>query len=316
MKKIIVEVYSNPDAKRLQTPKRYVIDSKSEVTVGRSYESDIILDDPYTSKDHLKIIAHNGYFIIEDLGSKNGTFIDKTCVKGSSVKVMSGGSFNAARTKISVYEANHEVVKTKKLKWSNTVGRALNRPALAIIIFAISICFSVFTDWLFSTSDNYWGDEAIKTVLSIAAILVSASFLISIVNFLKYHRAKFLLTISFMSLLFLAIALIELISNYVSFIFLDHIWQTSVFAIIYSIICGAIILLFSYIEKGKTTRMAWATSIGLIMLIFMSSFASSIFPSFSMHLYPEYESSLPVHAWTPSNPIEINDFIEGSDSIF
>ena len=61
--------------------KTFVIE-KPEVTAGRHSSCDIIVEDPLVSKEHFLICTDaDGRFSVEDLGSKNGTFLNKKKVK-------------------------------------------------------------------------------------------------------------------------------------------------------------------------------------------------------------------------------------------
>lgn len=46
------------------------------VTLGRSGQADIRLDDPYASQVHARIYAHAGAYYVEDLNSTNGTYLN------------------------------------------------------------------------------------------------------------------------------------------------------------------------------------------------------------------------------------------------
>ncbi|WP_318202411.1 FHA domain-containing protein [Streptomyces sp. SCL15-4] len=49
------------------------------ITLGRAHDSTIVLDDDYASSRHARIYPdQNGQWIIEDLGSTNGTYLDRT----------------------------------------------------------------------------------------------------------------------------------------------------------------------------------------------------------------------------------------------
>ncbi|HIE22417.1 MAG TPA: FHA domain-containing protein [Acidimicrobiia bacterium] len=49
----------------------------SDVTVlGRSPEADLILDDPYASEFHMRLVARDNGLILHDLGSTNGTYVN------------------------------------------------------------------------------------------------------------------------------------------------------------------------------------------------------------------------------------------------
>jgi pSer/pThr/pTyr-binding forkhead associated (FHA) protein len=49
---------------------------KAEITIGRNPTNDIHIDNLGVSKQHAKIIRQDGAYLIEDLNSTNGTFIN------------------------------------------------------------------------------------------------------------------------------------------------------------------------------------------------------------------------------------------------
>lgn len=52
------------------------------ITVGRSPECDIVLDNPSVSREHCKMeMTPRGYYAVEDLGSANGVFLNDQPVK-------------------------------------------------------------------------------------------------------------------------------------------------------------------------------------------------------------------------------------------
>jgi pSer/pThr/pTyr-binding forkhead associated (FHA) protein len=46
------------------------------LTIGRSNESNLIIRDDYTSTHHARLMLWNGRWVIQDLDSTNGTFVD------------------------------------------------------------------------------------------------------------------------------------------------------------------------------------------------------------------------------------------------
>jgi pSer/pThr/pTyr-binding forkhead associated (FHA) protein len=52
------------------------------VSVGRSPDSTLVLSDDYASTRHARLFPNNGQWYVEDLGSTNGTYLDRSKVNG------------------------------------------------------------------------------------------------------------------------------------------------------------------------------------------------------------------------------------------
>ncbi len=52
------------------------------VTLGRDPGSTLVLDDDYASNKHARIFPSDGQWLVEDLGSTNGTYLDRDKVQG------------------------------------------------------------------------------------------------------------------------------------------------------------------------------------------------------------------------------------------
>jgi hypothetical protein len=50
----------------------------SDITIGRAPSSTLVLDDDYASNAHANLTLTNGAWVVSDLGSTNGTWIDRT----------------------------------------------------------------------------------------------------------------------------------------------------------------------------------------------------------------------------------------------
>jgi pSer/pThr/pTyr-binding forkhead associated (FHA) protein len=54
------------------------------VTLGRSQDSTIVLDDDYVSSRHARFFPRDGQWLVEDMGSTNGTYLDRTKVTAAT----------------------------------------------------------------------------------------------------------------------------------------------------------------------------------------------------------------------------------------
>ena len=53
------------------------------LVIGRGNDSDIVLPERQVSRHHLKILYHDGHYLLEDLDSKNGTFLNGQQIHGT-----------------------------------------------------------------------------------------------------------------------------------------------------------------------------------------------------------------------------------------
>jgi pSer/pThr/pTyr-binding forkhead associated (FHA) protein len=53
-----------------------------QITIGRAADATLVLTDDYASTRHARLFPQNGEWIVEDLGSTNGTYLDRAKVTG------------------------------------------------------------------------------------------------------------------------------------------------------------------------------------------------------------------------------------------
>jgi hypothetical protein len=51
--------------------------SEQQITLGRANDATLVLNDDYASNRHARIFPQDGQWIVEDLGSTNGTYLDR-----------------------------------------------------------------------------------------------------------------------------------------------------------------------------------------------------------------------------------------------
>ena len=69
----------------------------ADVTLGRAPDSTIVLDDDYASNAHARITFVNGSWVVTDMGSTNGTWIDKVRLTGPTALAV-GHQLKVGRT--------------------------------------------------------------------------------------------------------------------------------------------------------------------------------------------------------------------------
>jgi pSer/pThr/pTyr-binding forkhead associated (FHA) protein len=51
--------------------------TEQQITIGRAADATLVLNDDYASTRHARLFPQNGEWIVEDLGSTNGTYLDR-----------------------------------------------------------------------------------------------------------------------------------------------------------------------------------------------------------------------------------------------
>jgi hypothetical protein len=57
------------------------------ITVGRAPTSDILLDEPFVSSTHARLVPRGQFYVVEDLGSTNGTFVNEKEVTEAQLRL-------------------------------------------------------------------------------------------------------------------------------------------------------------------------------------------------------------------------------------
>lgn len=57
----------------------------AQVTIGRAPDSTLVIEDDYASSRHARIYSSEGTWLVEDLGSTNGTWIDRSRITTPTV---------------------------------------------------------------------------------------------------------------------------------------------------------------------------------------------------------------------------------------
>jgi hypothetical protein len=77
------------------------IDVQGPVVLGRSPQADIVLDDPYASEFHLRLIRRPEGIVVHDLESTNGTYVNGRRV-GTPLTLTRGDTIQIGNTVLEV----------------------------------------------------------------------------------------------------------------------------------------------------------------------------------------------------------------------
>jgi len=319
MEKIIIEIISSQKTKHIL----HVFD-KAEVRIGRGYNNDVVLLDPYVSGAHLCVrISDEGRLSVDDLNSRNGSFVlsrhgglrGKQRI-GKLTAIASGSSLLLGATVIRVFTSDHPVVPARRLhqhartkvaaRYKNTVWSAL---ALFCLIFFIE-----------DVLRNFYVDYSVGTMLFKQALLIAGlaiwAGVWTLVGRMIRHKVRF--RAHFVTSCLFAVALIMSINlcGYAGFIFSDGRIESFSLAILGSILLATV--LFWHMTYATLlsmrSRIISAVLIPALLCAFIWLGYLSVRDKFSP-VPPHYTRLKPPFV-RPIKVYEVDDFIKDTASVF
>ncbi|MFA5262160.1 MAG: FHA domain-containing protein [Candidatus Omnitrophota bacterium] len=211
MAKIVLEITSDS-----RSHKEVKIFHSGTVTVGRGFDNDVILSDPYVSSRHLVMERSGEAVRVRDLGSENGTYIAGVKHLGVDREVPSGAEILIGKTRLRVYLEAHPVAPARVLVENNAFLKLAGNPVfawgLALVVAGLALL------------EAHWGttknESFIKLLPSpigvLSSVLVWAGFWTFIGRLLR-HKMHFWEHVSICSLWFLFSELMDNVVHYISF---------------------------------------------------------------------------------------------------
>ena len=146
----VIEITGDTRVTRLQN---FAQSRDCVLAIGRAFDNDIILDDPYIDPHHGQLlVSSTGGWTYQDLGSENGSKLGKQSVTDTAVQ--STDVLVLGKTQLQLFNASHVVAPTLSLH--NLRQRLLNFNSLATTttVLSVSVVLLALNMYL-----NYTGEE-------------------------------------------------------------------------------------------------------------------------------------------------------------
>jgi len=147
---------------------RFRIDAR-ELSVGRSYDNDVILDDAYVAARHLKVFHdETGQLVAEDLGSANGMYLDRGKKRLARVVVDGNVPIRVGHTLIRIRETSH-AVEDERLVQS---GRRLVPVVAALVLGVLLLGIDATKTWFSQTGEPHLSNYLLPALVLIGIALL------------------------------------------------------------------------------------------------------------------------------------------------
>ena len=143
--------------------------SGPEVAIGRGYDNDVIVDDPYVAARHLRVFRDDdGRLVAEDLGSTNGTFLDGSKTRLARILLDGEQPIRIGQTFLRVREPGHAVEPERVAQVQRNIPPIIAAAGLAGGVLGIEALSVWFNQVVEPRALNY----LTPLLLACAAILV------------------------------------------------------------------------------------------------------------------------------------------------
>jgi Inner membrane component of T3SS, cytoplasmic domain len=140
-----------------------------EVRIGRAYDNDVVLDDPFVAASHLRVFrADTGELVAEDAGSLNGLFLDRDKRRHERIVIDGERPIRIGHTHLRIRDGSHAVAPER-------IGRHAPRmlPVALVAVLAVAVLgIEVLAAWLADTGEPKISNYLMRLLTVAGAIMV------------------------------------------------------------------------------------------------------------------------------------------------
>ena len=192
--------------------------------IGRAYDNDVIIADPYVCPHHVRIrLDDSGQLLAEDLGSVNGLYENGNRERVQTASLAPGARMRLGHTRLRFRSVDYEVAPTLPDHHARQFLGLYENRLIQVLIFVITMA-TLWASSFFETVEKREASEpAFELVLPVIFILVWAgawAFAGRVIT----HRVKFVVHCAVISVALLTLFAFDTTLEYLAFaLSMDHI---------------------------------------------------------------------------------------------
>ncbi len=306
--KFILEVRNHDD------DTRHFAFTDFPVRIGRAFNNDIILKDPYVSPHHLRLECDGETCTVTDAGSENGFLLNGE-TKSGTVQVKSGDALRLGETEIALYAPDHPVADTLPLHKDYPIFSWVAQPLNVLACFLLSIVITLGWAWLEIWSDQE-GLALTAATAATAGIIILWAALWSVGGRLTRHKAHFRSHIALICLYMIAGTVAWYIEAYADFLtngnWLSQCVTYGLNFILLGFLLYGSLTLASKMRHRKRVFVATALSLGVTVSVFIFTTVSTR----SFNQQPVYSATLEPYLSGLAPTQTVNAFMADNERLF
>ncbi|NQT94652.1 MAG: FHA domain-containing protein [Lentisphaerae bacterium] len=285
------------------------------VRVGRGYQNDLIVLDPFMSPEHLTITEDEAGFVVEDLESTNGISVHGRRVTDKGGHIVSGDTITVGGTSLRLLSPSHPVPKALRFGYWSKLERRLLFCVLVWVSLLPTLGASLLDEYL-STFTKVRLLELTGEAIPVIIFSFGWAALWSLIGYSARRRTRFHVQLLISNAFIIAITFYNVVPGYIAF----AVNCTLVETIAGFLGTGMLLALLLFCNLGCATAMrrrqritvSLFTSVVVILVAVIVHFAEKPefkeTPVFSALLKPPYAKLAASRS--------IDEFLENSEEVF
>lgn len=308
--KLILEIHHHGDDEQAQ----YAVCEHFPITLGRAFDNDVILPDPYVSAHHMRISLENGDYVATDLGGENG-FSLAGHHHTRHATFNPGDTLKLGHTEVRLYLPDHPVPAAIPLHRDSPFFAWINKPLNVWLCVVAALAATLSWAYL-----EIWSEEEGRALAAAGAATVAFmtlwAGLWSAAGRLARHKASFSGHMALIGLYLIAGTLTWYVEAYVDFLTNEG-WTARLVSYGFNFILLAWLLYGSFtlatrMPHRRRVKSASFISFGVIAGIFGFTVVSAN----NFNQQPLYPSTLEPYLANLAAADTPEGFMQGNDALF
>lgn len=289
--------------------------NQHSITIGRGYSNDIIISDPHVCSEHITLTQQEGQWVVMDLDTINGSFIEGSKQNIKQHVVKSGDVVSLGNSQVRILFPDHPVPESIEFSpFENIIDIARTPIALSLNI----LVFMAITAWTFYLSQVKEVSTTQLLVPTITATVILALWPlgVALISHFTKNEAR---TFSQLGIVFLFLNILwfsDIAEKLIAFNFSStHVFNTFILILPLSLTFG-LFWLNCHIGFHMSSRRRIVISAGLTTLFFGGGYLIQDSKQKEFSLLPNYQATLmaPTFKWMQGRSVE--QFIIDSKELF
>lgn len=289
--------------------------SQAQVNIGRAYDNDVIVADPHVCPEHLAIHFDGNDWIIDDVNSVNGSYLEGTKSPVKQHVVKSGDIVYFGKSLIRLIFPSHPVAQSIPFSPFEQLVDFARKPLVMtfnLVLFTLLIAWTIFLNKPIEVSFAQLAVPAIGMVLAFSMWPA----LVALISHLTKNDARVLQQLGICFIFFNLFWLSDSLESIIYFNTSANMSLANAIGFIPIAIAFSMFWLNCYIgfHMSEVRRIVAAST--LTVLLFGGSFAVDLSKRPEFSPMPHYDSTImaPEFLFTPSSSVD--EFIQSSESLF